>query len=479
MSVHDDAIAAFREVYDDAITGLNDELSASYEELTLVKSERDRALTDIEGFKVQIEECTKNTDQAIKEKDIALNLLSASKAQVDALTNSVTALNATILELQARITELEENQQPVTPPFRPVRYANLEEARSALGAPTDANYVQWQPEWTHLEQAFAAMSDNDILVLPERAQPYLIDSSKGFMASGVREVSGPNGTRTPVVSNSRLWFAMSRARRGILGLGPGVVIAPSASSWTAPAQPKPLIAYYTNGTTGELVGANNKLIEAAHANPFFANFEIQGRDFGGVAYSGLYTDGVGRTVKNIFFNGCWRGFAGVPNGETGGLAMVKGTYTLDNLGFKSVDGPSPIMWNRTTGGTASNIMADKPNYGMITFWRCGGTNVFKNVTVYNSKLGINLEEELAGFALDWIGGGMFVDSDTAAFHLNMNPSGGSQKISLRGVKISGAYQGQAGKLMAHVYSTAGKQKRSDVTWDGGEIAYLPESNWIS
>lgn len=434
MTIHDDARVASEAVYDRAIDRYRSLLEIADQELSLLRTDKASYVAEVER------------------------------------------LMAVIATLEARIRELET--APATDPFRPVRFATLDEARQALGAPVDANYVVWKNEWTHLEQAFTALSANDILVLPEREDPYLIDSSRGFMASGVNEISGPNGTRTPVVSNSRLWFAMSRARRGILAMGPNVVIEPSNSSWTGPAQPKPLIAYYSNGSSGELVGANNKLIEAEHRNPFFANFELRGRDFGGVAYSGLYTDGDSRTIKNVFFNGCWRGFAGVPNGETGGLAFVKGTYELDNLEFKSINGPSPIMWNRTTGGTATNITADTPNHGMITFWRCGGKNLFKNVTVYNSKLGINLEEELAGFELEWTGGGMYVSSETAAFHLNINPSGGSQKITLRGVKITGGYQGQAGKLMAHVYSTPGKQKRSDVTWDGGQIAYLPENNWV-
>lgn len=450
MSIHDDAVAAFRAVYEEAIAQRDDEIAELSIDLTEAITARDRALTDIEAYIGQLSECG---------------------VEMASLTEK-------IVTLQARVRELESQIPAPSSPFRPVRYRNLEEAITALGAPTDANYVMWKSEWTHLEQAFLAMGANDILVLPERDEPYRIDSSKGFMAAGVKEVTGPNGTRTPVVSNSRLWFAMCRARRGILALGPGAVIEPTDSGWTAPAQPKPLMAYFTSGTVSELVGANNKLIEAEHRNPFFANFELRGRSFGGVAYSGISLEGDGRTIKNIYFNGSWRGFTGVPNGETGGLSLLKGTYTIENCEFKSVDGPSPIMWNRTLGGTAKTITADTPNHGMITFWRCGGRNVFQNVTVYNSKLGINLEEELAGFELDWTGGGMFVDNEGGGFHLNMNPSGGSQKVTLRDVEISGYYAGHPGKLMAHVYTTYGKQRKADVTWDGGEIAYLPSQGWI-
>ncbi len=458
MTIHDDAQAAFRAVYDTEIDRLVVELN--------------RATTDIEGYKLQIEECTKATTRATGERDAALGLLANAKEQI-------AGLNATVASLNARIKELESQATPTVTPFRPVKFANLDEAKRVLGAPADANYVVWKNEWTHLEQAFAAMSDNDILVLPERAQPYLIDSSKGFMASGVKEITGPNGTRTPVISNVRLWFAMSRARRGILGLGPGVVIAPSASSWTAPAQPKPLTAYFSNGSSQEMVGSANKLIEANHTNPFFANFELQGRDFGGVSYNGIALDGTDRTVKNIFFNGCWRGFSGEPNGETGGLSFLKGVYTVDNCEFNPVDSaPSPIMWNRTTGGTLSNVKAGTTALGMFTYWRCGGKNVWKNVTLANRRIGLNLEENLAGFELEWTGGAMLLERTDNSFHLNMNPSNGSQKLTLKDVKITGSYTGQTGKLIAHIYTTAGKQRKSDVTWDGGQVAYLPETNWL-
>lgn len=366
--------------------------------------------------------------------------------------------------------------------YKPISYSSLAEARAALGAPADANYVMWNHDGQHLEQVFASLGANDILVLPERAQPYPLDSSNGFMASGVKEITGPNDTRTPIVSNGRLWFAMARARRGIIGLGPNAVIEPTNSGWTAPAQPKPLYWYDSAGTQrAELVGAQNKLIEVAHSQPFFGNFTIKGRDFGGVAYSGLsMPSGSTNVIKRVHFNESWRGFAGIPNGETGGLTFLSNNYTVENCLFNphATWGPSPIMWNRTTGGVMRNIKVTQHNIGMITFWRCFGVNVFENVFTNGSKIGINLEEEEAGFELEWTGGAMHLLDGQAGFHLNINPSGGSQKITLTNVDISlNGYT--AGALSAHVYGTSGVQKRSDVTWNGGTISYLPGSNWIA
>ncbi len=365
--------------------------------------------------------------------------------------------------------------------FKPVSYGSLAEARTALNAPSDANYVMWNHDGQSLEQVFAGLGANDILVLPERAQPYPIDSSNGFMASGVSEITGPNGTRTPIVSNSRLWFSMCRARRGVIGLGPGAVIEPTNSGWTAPPQPRPLYWYNTAGQQqAELVGAQNKLMEAAHLNSFFANFTLKGRDFGGVAYLGLSTppDGA-NTVKRIHFDQCWRGFESVPNGETGGLELIRSNYTIENCLFEphATYGSSPIMWNRTHGGVMKNVKVRKHMIGMITFWRCSGVNTFENVYTSGTRTAINLEEEEAGFVLNWTGGEMLIEDNPNAWHLNMNPSGGSQKITLR--NLTASLNGYVpGKLCAQVYTTANTQKRSDVTWDGGEIAYIPASRWI-
>lgn len=364
--------------------------------------------------------------------------------------------------------------------YRPVSYASLAEARTALDAPTDANYVMWSHGSQTLETVFASLGANDILVLPERAEPYLIDSSNGFMAAGVQEIDGPNGTRTPIVSNSRLWFAMSRAQRGIIGLGPGAVISPSDSSFTAPAQPYPMTRYMTDGSTAQLVGCANKLIEAEHAYPFFANFTMTGRSFGGVSYNGIVSgDHTHTTAKRIHFDGSWRGFSGIPNGEAAGLGLSKGTYLIENCDFRSDEGPSPIMWNRNTGGVVRHVRTSIPNYGMFTFWRSGGVNTFENVWLNCNQIGMNLEENMAGFTLNWSGGKMMLNSTSNnKFHLNINPSNGSNKVTLNNVTVSpNGYT--ANRMCAHVYTTSGVQKRSDVSSNTLIPEYLPSSNWVA
>ena len=258
--------------------------------------------------------------------------------------------------------------------------------------------------WNHgnkmLDEVFASLGANDILVLPERAEPYLIDSSRGFMASGVNAVDGLNGTKIPVTSNSRLWFAMARARRGLIGMGPGAVVQPSASAWTQGRQPVPMKAYFTSGSSMTLSGAQNKLIESDNNNGFFGNFTLRGRDFGGVAYGGL----VGRQFVRLNIDGAWRGFASVPNGETGGINILGGpNYRIESVTLTSVNGPSPIMWNRSTGGTTSKVRTSGPNVGMLTFWLARASTP-SGCHVAGRSVIVNIEQPAAGFSLDWQGG---------------------------------------------------------------------------
>lgn len=389
--------------------------------------------------------------------------------------------------------------------YRPTSYASLAEARTALGAPTDANYVMWNNAWTHIEQAFAALSPNDILVLPEREEPYLIDSSNGFMAAGVVEVDGTgpdglkDGSRVPIVSNPRLWFEMSRARRGVLGLGQGAVIEPSNSGWTAPPQPimedEPVgqqfqKAYFSNGTSQNLVGAQTALMGYESANPFFANFTIKGRTFGGIAYSGIKSSGgTGSmtTVKRIHFDKCWRSHAGVPNGETGALTLNRGMYDIANCELTpptdSVSGGSCIMWNNNTGGSVRHVRAGQTNLpsnlgGMWTFWRCGGVNVFEDVHIHARQSGMNIEENLSGFELDWTGGSFTVNYPGNRFHFVGNPTGGAPKVNLTDVDIS-PNGFTPGSLVYNVYSTPGVAKRSWITCNNKPVACVPSSNWIN
>lgn len=350
----------------------------------------------------------------------------------------------------------------------PQRFSSISAMKTALNAPADANYVQWTFGNLDLETVFASLSANDILVLPERVDPYLINSANGFMAANVVEIDGPSGTRTPIVANPRLWFSMSRARRGIVGMGPGVVIKPSTSSWSAPAQPYPQTVYYQGGGTGTITGSQNTLIEIDHSNAFVANFTMEGADFGGCSYTAIRNANTSTTftAKNLLMDECWRGFSGIPNGETAALGILGGSYLLENITINSNGGPSPIMWNRTTGGVLRNVKAAKPNYGMLTMWRCTGTNNFFDVDMDGHTQAINLEEGGPNFVLNWTGGTVATDG---SYHVIGEASPGSKKITFTDVTLIGGFQ--PGALNCHFYSynATPTQKRTDISNNRGAV----------
>lgn len=390
----------------------------------------------------------------------------------------------------------------------PISYPNLSTARAALNTPSDANYVMWNNAWPDdrdLEDIFALeLASNDILVLPERAAPYVIDSSEGFRAAGVQSVTGRYG-QLPIINRymgirgARTWFAMARARRGILGLGPNARIEVSQSAWTQEPQIQDAGSvqedgwvspgrYWTN-TSGviqsELVGCQEKIIEAAHATPYFGNFTLVAHDMGGVAFGGIL--GNGGTFERLQLSNSWRGFLGIPNGEAGAIASGgSNPYyirkcilgTRDTTGVRV--GTSPIMINSSTGGgIIEDTDASETKKGMLTIWNSSGVHILRNVNChFNDGPGLNLEKCNPGFELQWLGGSLWsdyygngdrypkpVDQGTIGrMHISMNISSSSVKVTVDGVDID---QGPTvGKLNIQAYGTAttSNQLVSDVTY---------------
>jgi hypothetical protein len=421
-----------------------------------------------------------------------------------------------IAELEAALAECEAGNGGggTTPPpstgdlYAPKVYANVDELIEDQDLPTDANYVNWTASMGEdLETIFKGLGVNDVLVLPNRTQPFRFDSSRGFIAANVvnaeylsDEDYASKGYGSKIVtglapidsSNTRLWFAMTRARRGIVALGP-VRVEPTDSGWKwrgpdgkLARQPKTdQIVNYKDGTTGKMVGVQNKLIEAEHESPIFANFILGTRDFGSIAYNGL-TGGKeksGRmgtiTVSRVTLDKCWHGFAGIPNGEAGGLS-TQGRYDFRNVKFITdpAYSSSPIMWNRSPGGVARHMDIGKHTIGMITFWRCSGRNDFFDVTTNAGEVGINLEEEEDSFELYWEGGAMRTDARNDTKHWNINPSGGSIGVHFKGVEVTLNSGLSPNKLAAHVYGHNGVQKKSDTSFDTGETGFVPSAGWV-
>ncbi len=385
----------------------------------------------------------------------------------------------------------------------PKSYSTLAQARTDLGAPADANYVTWNPSWPKdrdLEDVFSSLGSNDILVLPERPEPYIVDSSEGFRAQNVKSVTGRYG-QLPIVSSykgkaTRTWFAMARARRGIIGMGPGAVIQMSQSSWTQEPQIEDKGStqsdgfvspgrFYTklDGTSGgELIGSQEKVIEAESGQSFFGNFRMKGRDLGGVAYNGIAAKG--GTFVRLDLSGGWRGFQPVPNGETGGISTggKDRTYLISKCILGTRDdsgkrvGSSPIMVNSSLGGTIEDTDASESVAGMLTIWNSWGKHTLRNVnTRFNQGPGLNLEKNQSGLEIEWLGGSIWSDyqgnggkspkpadqGTGGKLHLNIFTEGTSAKITLRGVDIDKGPT--AGAVNVQSYGTNQQQKLSDIT----------------
>jgi hypothetical protein len=235
--------------------------------------------------------------------------------------------------------------------------------------------------------------------------------------------------------------------------------------------------YMADGSSSEMVGNQNKLIDCDDPNPIYANFTIRGRDFGGVAYDTIGSPNhQNTTIKRVCFDGSWRGFSTIPNGEAGALDISGGTYAIENCDLRSVDGSSPLMWNNNSGGATRNVRYTSRTgtaQGGFTFWHCSGAHTFQNVWLDSS---MNIEQNLAGFSLTW-NGGRLAPSGSNRFHFGINPENGSAKLTLTGVTIAGnSYT--TGAMSVNVYTTTGKQKRSDVTCDTAPVSYLPPEMWI-
>lgn len=207
--------------------------------------------------------------------------------------------------------------------YGPVRYTSESVGRAALGIPSDARLVYWpynSPRSAYIQEAVAKLGSNDILVLPEADQSYYIDSSKGF------------------VSNDYQWNELVRVKRGLVGAGPGAVVEIGPSSFSRPKQLK------KDG------GANERAMGCATTNGIFANFEMRGRDLGGIAYHGLAFTKSGGKIVQVYANAAHRGFRNSPGGETSAFLFLhvdKATILRSEVECRDSTGKrvasSPIM----------------------------------------------------------------------------------------------------------------------------------------
>jgi hypothetical protein len=252
-----------------------------------------------------------------------------------------------------------------TSPYRPISVSSLTELRANLSIPASANLVMWPystPQAKDIDSVFKTLAANDILVLPEASMPYQISSAGGF------------------VKDTRRWMEMARAKRGLVGMGPGTVVTTSASSFTQAPQ------------ATSAGGCQERIIGCATAGGYYGNFEMQGRSFGGVAYHALSHTKDDSIWERIYFNASWRGFRNSPGGESGAVSGLYGAnMKLLNCEFECRDasgtrvGSSPYMFNKQSNVLVQDVYAHHSVAGMPTFWRVSGGTVRRVRSEHNGS----------------------------------------------------------------------------------------------
>lgn len=251
--------------------------------------------------------------------------------------------------------------------YRPVKVSTLDQLRAILPAPmADANLIMWTggPRERSLNEASLALGPNDLLVLPEAAQSYLVDSSRGFLRYG--DAAGPYGDAAGKVE---VYDEMLRVKRGIVGMGPSTLIEVGPSAFTRPYQQK---------SAG---GVSPKVIASSTPKSCFGNFEMRGRDLGTMAYNalGFNAAAVDSTYFDIFANGAHRGFRNSPGGEAGALTTLAARTTWKNFEIDCRDltgkrvGASPLMTscNMSGGHLIEDGYLHHAYAGMPVFYRVG------------------------------------------------------------------------------------------------------------
>jgi len=391
-------------------------------------------------------------------------------------------------------------------PVKQVSYANHTELRAGMKIPADANLVTWPLGAKYLHEAARTLGANDILVLPERDEPYLIDPRDGFRAAGIVEAesvigdpwaASPQVVRTPIRNTysdtgraANMWFAMVRVTRGLVGMGPRTVIRIADLPFSQPAQKSPprnvtnptteqqRRAWRTDGSVQVLSGVQEKLIESDTANCIVGNFRAVGRSLGGVAFTGIKLM-QGGAVRKVNARGFGSGFAGVPNGEAGTFSFDRRAYEVEDV---IVDGrdesgeiiiASPIMWNSVPGGRMRDVTTMYCRAGMPALWGSRGVHDWEDVHfLHPAEVGMNSERNSAGLTLNWTRG--TISAAAGKYHLIVNSlDGTSQKITLTDVEAKGGMRGD-GVLTSHGYNYGGEtqgQKAADIVLVRNGVRY--------
>jgi hypothetical protein len=470
MSLYDTALEEHRRIIEEGIADLEAQVAAERRRAGEAESALETEFQAHSATRNLLDERTTALGDEQRAHSATKNLLAERNTRVISLETQIDLL-------KREIVALKEQLGGITQPglFDPISYKTIEELRKGMGIPDDVKMVEWRfGDDVMLEEACMQLAADEVLVLPERkGKPYYVDTSLGFRAAGVTHLQNGPGEANKIKientykgRNARTWFAMVRANRGIVAMGPDAVISMSDSPFRMGQQaPQGQMGYWTTPSAGRpselktLSSATMRVIETdSPLTTYFANLTVIGRDLGGVAYSGLVQkSGVAKRIRPIGFH---RGFLNRPNGETGAVTF-NGRYLVENIDITGRDlvtgkrvGTSPIMINSSPGGKIKDCYVHDTVAGPgITTWNSSGKHTWENVRT-ESASGINLEANREGFEFEWIGGTDFVDyhkgengrndrpefpdakpGGNTSLHIGVRSPYGSQKITLRGVEI--------------------------------------------
>lgn len=258
------------------------------------------------------------------------------------------------------------------------------------GRPSGTGYVTYESLYTTgntLQQVLNKVTGSNVLTFPEGE--FTFDN----FANGYYE-----GVRVPAACGG-IWGS---GRNTIFKMTPGTSNKANDTTAVPPSS-----------------GTNQcYLIGSYHSGPVYRNFQLLGTDQGHY-YNGMRLVGTSGArisnvlIRDVFFNGCYPGYANYPPGETFGF----GTNWTDNVSLincefdgrhptsRVKDGGSPFGWNNSTNAYVENVYAHHSKTGMPTFYATTGVHTVGLRAEYNgtgggvlSAAGIN-HENVAGTVL--------------------------------------------------------------------------------
>lgn len=253
-----------------------------------------------------------------------------------------------------------------------------------VGRPSGSGYVRYEDLYVSgntFQQVLNKVTSGDVLTLPEGTFSFS-DFANGFY----------EGFRVPTACGG-IWGS---GRNTILQMAPNSSTKGSDTTAVPPSS-----------------GTNQCFLMGTwHSNTVLRNFQLLGTPQGH-PYNGIRVAGASGAVltgilcQDVFFNGCWPGYANFPPGETFGFGTnwTNGAQLI-NCEFDGRDATartpscaSPFGWNNSSNAYVQDVYAHHSKTGMPTFYKTAGVHTVRLRSEFNgtgsgvlSSAGINHED---------------------------------------------------------------------------------------